>query len=165
MIVVDTNFLVLMLDPESTQDVNGRVARVRHFVETLSKRGDLIVIPAPVISELVAGRAQKVDEVVEALRPLRAFFIQPFDTVIAIEAGERIAAAQSKVPFEERLPGWRVAMKFDAMVAATAIVRGATELYTDDKGLSKYLVGTKVRVVLVDELPLPPEPPQHEFPY
>lgn len=163
MIVVDTNFLVLMIDPASTQDINGRADRVRYFVETLSKTHEEITIPAPALAELVAGRADRVEEIVEAVRGLKAFSVQPFDAVIAIETGERIAVAREQVPEAERLPGWKVAMKYDAMIAATAIVRGARAIYTTDAGFGRYVDGTPVSITMVDDLPLPPEDRQQRL--
>lgn len=164
MIVVDTNFLVLLIDPESSQDIDRRVDRVRHFIDTLSRSKEEVMIPAPSLAELVAGRAERIEEVVEIMRGLKMFSVQAFDLVIAIETGERIAAARNNVPENERLPGWKVAMKYDAMIAATAIVRGARALYTTDTGFRKYLSGSAVELCLVDELPLPPEDTQHRLP-
>lgn len=164
MIVVDTNFLILMIDPTSTQNTNRRADRVRYFIDMLTKSREEITIPAPSLAELVAGRADRVEEIVETVRSLKAFSVQPFDTVIAIETGERVSSAQEKVPAEARLPGWKVAMKYDAMIASTAIVRGARALYTTDTGLAKYLEGTSVAVHLVDDLPLPPEELQKQLP-
>lgn len=161
MIVVDTNFLILMIDPASTQATNGRPEKVKHFVETISKTNTVIMIPAPSIAELVAGRAERIEEIVETVRRLKGFTVQAFDEVIAIETGELIALAQSKIPAADRLPGWKVAMKYDAMIAATAIVRGASDIYTTDTGFAKYLEGSPVKVQLIDELPLPPEVAQH----
>lgn len=162
MIVVDTVFLVLMIDPGSTQG-NGRAEKVRHFVEELSKTNAVVMIPSPVIAELVAGRAQKIEEVVENLRRLKGFTVQPFDEVIAIETGERIAFHQASLKPHDRAQHWKVAMKYDAMIAATAIVRGASELYTDDANLGKYLIGSSVTLRMIDDLPSPPEDPQRRF--
>ncbi|QWW70051.1 type II toxin-antitoxin system VapC family toxin [Rhizobium sp. WYJ-E13] len=162
MIVVDSVFLVLMIDPESTQD-NGRVGKVRHFVQGLSKTNSVIMIPAPAIAELVAGRAQKIEEVVETIRRLKGFTVQPFDEVIAIETGERIAFHQANLKPQDRAAHWKVTMKYDAMIAATAIVRGASDLYTDDPNLGKYLKDTSVTLRLIDDLPSPPEDPQQKF--
>ncbi|MEB3045874.1 hypothetical protein [Rhizobium mulingense] len=47
--------------------------------------------------------------------------------------------------------------------AATAIVRGASDLYTDDPNLGKYLKGTSVTLRLIDDLPSPPEEPQRKL--
>ncbi|MBC7314265.1 MAG: PIN domain-containing protein, partial [Rhizobium sp.] len=93
-------------------------------------------------------------------RKLKVFSLQALDPVIAIETGERIAASMETVPIDQRPAGWKVAMKYDAMIAATAIVRGARALYTTDHGFEKYLKGTSVEVLLVKQLPLPPEDPQ-----
>lgn len=161
MIVVDTNFLVLLIDPDSTQNANREAERVRHFIDVLSETKEEVMIPAPSLAELVAGRAQRVEEIVETVRKLKSFSVQPFDPVIAIETGERISAAIERVPAHQRSPNWKVAMKYDAMIAATAIVRGARALYTTDRGFEKYLDGTGVEICLVGELPLPPEDPQH----
>ncbi len=158
MIVVDTNFLILLLDPASTQDENRNSERVRHFVETLSSAKDTMIVAAPSLAELVAGRANRIDEIVQSVKGLRAVSIQPFDEVIAIETGDRIAAAVASMV--EKPDGWKVAMKYDAMIAATAIVRGATAIYTTDTGIKRYLNDSDVKVVLVGELPLPPEDPQ-----
>lgn len=56
MIVVDTNFLIFMIDPASTQDKNGCTDRVNDFTRTLPKN-TVITVPAPSLAEFVAGRA------------------------------------------------------------------------------------------------------------
>ena len=162
MIVVDTNFLIFMIDPASTQDKNGRADRINFFLRTLPS-STVITVPAPSLAEFVAGRAQRVEEMVETIRKQRGFSVQAFDEVIAIETGERIAQVIEKIPEAQRLPGWRVAMKYDAMIAATAIVRGASDLYTNDPGLGKYLEGSSVALRLIDDLPLPPEELQRKL--
>lgn len=164
MIVVDTNFLVLLIDPASTQNINRRRERVQYLIDRLSKTSTVITIPAPSIAELVAGRADRVEEIVETVRGLRGFSVQPFDEVIAIETGERIAAALSRVHANDRIPGWKAHMKYDAMIAATAVVRGASQLYTTDGGLGGYLDGSGVEVIQIDDLDLPPEDPQIRMP-
>jgi predicted nucleic acid-binding protein len=145
MIVVDTNFLVLLIDPDSTQNVNREADRVRYFIEVLSASKEEVTIPAPSLAELVAGRVERVEEIVETVRKLKVFSVQAFDPVIAIETGERIAAAMAKVPVEQRVPGWKAAMKYDAMIAATAIVRGARAIYTQIPGLNDTFTARRYR--------------------
>lgn len=160
MIVIDTGFLILLVDPESTQNLDRAADRVRNFIDELSRTKEEVLIPAPSLAELVAGRVERVEEIVEIIRRLKTFSLQPFDAVTAIETGERIAAVLQSDKADLRPSGWKVAMKYDAMIAATAIVRGARAIYTTDHGFEKYLVGTSVEVVLVSQLPLPPEDPQ-----
>ncbi|MGV1769492.1 type II toxin-antitoxin system VapC family toxin [Agrobacterium vitis] len=163
MIVVDTNFLVLLLDPDSTQNQNREADRVRFFIDTISSSKEEVMIPAPSLAELVAGRVEKVEEIVETVRRFRVLCVQPFDQVIAIETGERIATARTRISEADKVLGWKVSMKYDAMIAATAIVRGARAIYTTDHGFKKYLEGTGVEICYVDTMPLPPEDPQHKM--
>ncbi|WP_040619426.1 type II toxin-antitoxin system VapC family toxin [Rhodovulum sp. PH10] len=160
MIVVDANFLVVMLDPIAMPHIVKGRERIELFVADLSRNREEVMIPAPVIAEIVAGRVDQVDEIIESLRRNRAFNVQPFDEVVAIEAGLLIRAAVARTPPGQRAPGWKVAMKFDAMVAATAKVWNARAVCTDDGGIAKYLAGTEIEVIKIADLPLPPEDAQ-----
>jgi predicted nucleic acid-binding protein len=132
MIVVDANFLVLLLDPGAMPHLEAGRSRVEFFIEEIGRRKEEIVIPAPVIAEIVSGRIDRIEEIVDALLRNRAFIIHPFDQVTAIETGLLIRRARDRLPESDRLPGWKVAMKYDAMVAATARVRRARSICTDD---------------------------------
>jgi len=163
MIVVDTNFLIFLIDPSSALDGNRNADRVHCFIEHLEKNKEQIMIPAPTLTELVAGRAERVEEVIETIKGLKNFSVQEFDMVIAIQAGELIAKIKERIPKKEQLPGWKVAMKYDAMIAATALVRGARALYTSDNDMKKYLLGSVVDVIRIEDLPLPEEDPQQSL--
>lgn len=163
MIVVDANFLVLLLDPDAMPHLDRGRERIEFFIRELAKDKAEIVIPAPVIAEIVAGRIDRIEEIVEALLRSRYFSVQPFDAVIAIETGELIKRAQDRIPPAQRLPGWKVAMKYDAMIAATAKVRRAKAVCTDDAGLSAHLRDTDIKIIRIEDLPLPPENPQTNF--
>lgn len=161
MIVVDANFLVLLLDPDGAMSHIARgKERILHYIAELSRGRTEIIVPAPVIAELVAGRVERIEEVLSALTSRRGFILLPFDPVIAIQTGELIRRVQDSIPANERLPGWKVAMKYDAMIAATAIVRRARAVCTDDGGIARYLTGSGVEVIRIDDLPLPPEDAQ-----
>jgi predicted nucleic acid-binding protein len=165
MIVVDSNFLILLLAPDAMPHIDAGRSRVEFFIEELGKRKEEIVIPAPVIAEIAAGRIDRIEEIVETLLRNRAFSIHPFDQVTAIEAGYLIKRARDRIPEAQRLPGWKVAMKYDAMIAATARVRRATAICTDDDGLAQHVQGTEITVLKITDLPYRPENPQKSFPY
>jgi len=161
MIVVDANVLVLLLDPDGAMDqIERGKDRILHFIETLAQDRTEIIVPAPVIAELVAGRVERIEEIVTILTRTRGFSVQPFDTVAAIQTGELIRQVQDSIPANERLPGWKVAMKYDAMIAATARVRRAKAVCTADEGMARYLRGSGIDIILISDLPLPPEDPQ-----
>lgn len=161
MIVVDANFLILLLDPEGAMgQIERGKDRILHFIEALVRDRAEIIVPAPVIAELVAGRVERIEEIVTILTRTRGFSVQPFDTVTAIQTGELIREVQDTIPPDQRLPGWKVAMKYDAMIAATARVRRAKAVCTADVGMARYLRGSGIDVILIGDLPLPPEDPQ-----
>jgi predicted nucleic acid-binding protein len=161
MIVVDTNFLILLFDPEAMPRVDRGGDRVRHFIDKLTEKRETIMIPAPALAELVAGRVDRVEEIVAAIRGYSAFEVQPFDEVIAIETGLLIRRWLDKVP--DRPEGSRVPMKYDAQIAATAMVRNARAICTDDQRYDPWLEGTRIEVFQLIDLEPPPEPPQKPF--
>ncbi|RXT52469.1 hypothetical protein B6S44_16970 [Bosea sp. Tri-44] len=163
MIVVDANFLVLLLDPGAMPHLDRGRERVEFFIQELTRQRTEIVIPAPVVAEIVAGRIDRIEEIAATLIQSRFFTVQPFDAVIAIETGEMIKKAQDRIPAAERLPGWRVKMKYDAMIAATAKVRRAKAVCTDDAGLRAHLRDSGIEIIWIDDLPLPPEDSQGTF--
>jgi predicted nucleic acid-binding protein len=160
MIIVDSNFLVLMFDPGAMPHIDRGRERVTHFIAELTASQEVIMIPAPVIAEVVAGRIERTMEIMEELRHQRAFAVQPLDDVIAIERGFLIRAAVDRAPVHERPAGWKVAMKYDAQIAATARVRRARALCTADEGFELYLAGADIEIIRIEDLPLPPAPPQ-----
>ena len=163
MIVVDTNFLILLFDPDALPHVHRGGDRVRHLVEKLTKTRETIMIPAPALAELVVGRVDRVEEIVVAIRGYSAFEVQPFDEVIAIETGLLIQRWLDKIPTQERPETWRVPMKYDAQIAATAVVRNARAICTDDQRYDLWLEGTRIEVFRLIDLDTPPESPQKPF--
>lgn len=164
MIVVDANFLVLLFDPEALPQVERGADRVHHLIATLTKARETIMIPAPAITELVTSRVDRVDEIVAAVRGYSAFEVQPFDEVIAIETGILIQRWLDTIPQQDRPDGWRVPMKYDAQIAATAVMRNARAICTDDRNYGVWLKGTGISVLKLAKLDLPPDPPQHPLP-
>jgi predicted nucleic acid-binding protein len=165
MIVVDANFLVLLLDPGAMPQIDRGRERVAYFISQLTASNEEIMIPASVIAEVVAGRVERTMEIVEELRRHRCFIVQPLDEVIAIETGTVIRAAIDRTPPGERPAGWKVVMKYDAQIAATARVRKARALCTADGGFQVYLEGTEIGILHLEELPLPPASPQTSLPF
>ncbi len=164
MIVVDANFLVLMFDPDAMPHIPGGADRVRLLIETLTTDRQTIVVPTPAIAELVVGRLPRLNEIIAEIRRQRCFRIQEFDQTIAIETGIIIEAAlkrRSAFP----LTDGRVAMKYDAMIAATARVLGADAICTDDRGYGPWVEGTSIAVRTIGDLPLPPQPAQSSLPF
>ena len=69
-----------------------------------------------------------------------------------------------RIELNRRAPApTRAKAKFDDQIVAIAAVEGASLIYSDDKDIAK-LVGGRLRVVSIAELPLPPEDAQGTLP-
>jgi predicted nucleic acid-binding protein len=164
MIVADANFLILLLDLDAMSHIDRGHDRVTHFIETMKKSREEIMIPAVVLSEVVAGRIDRVEEIMETIRRERAFILQPLDETIAIETGYLIRDMKNKTPPHDRTPGWATMMKYDAIIAATAVVRNARAIVTDNsRDFNKLLDGRGVEVMTLESLPAPPEKQEDLF--
>lgn len=165
MIVVDANFLMLLFEPDALPHVDRGGDRVRRLIDDLTKSRETIMIPAPAIAEVVAGRVDRVDEIVAEIRTYRVLEVQPFDQVIAIETGILIRRWLDGIPQQDRREGDRISMKYDAQIAATALTRRARAICTDDRNYGVWLEGTGIEILKLAELNLPPDPPQHPLPW
>jgi predicted nucleic acid-binding protein len=132
-VAVDACVLMLILDTQTVDQKRlARQEKARfHFVKFESEGADF-VIPAPVFSELVAG-GQDGEIAAEALvRREQHIRVPAFDLDASRVAG-RITALRLK----NRGATPRALVKFDAMIAATAIASGATCILTADSDIAK----------------------------
>jgi len=114
---------------------------------------------------LAAGRLSRIEEILQDLKAQRVFVIQQFDEVIAIETGGLIDKMKRAIPVAERPQGFRTMMKYDAMIAAAARVRGARALATDNvRDFAPMLAGWKIEIIALVDLPLPPPEQPGLFP-
>ena len=171
MVVFDTSVLLLLLhpgarapiDPNTNLPVDRAQARVEHLVSELSKAREKIVIPTPVLSELLVHAGEATNQYLDQLNSNSAFRIANFDQRAAIEAavamkdaidrgGLRIDSSDSAAS--------RGKVKFDRQIVAIAKAEGATAIYSDDGDVIKYAKHAGLRAFRTVELDLPPEDPQ-----
>jgi len=167
MVVVDTATLLFILQPDARaplgddgQPVPKCRERVELLLKNLSDAGIRVVVPTPVLAELMvsvgSGKIQLLGEITQSA----AFSVVAFDQIAAIEC------ACLKDPELEKKKGpkeTKAKVKFDRQILAVAKVAGAQTLYTDDKRLIACATTNGLRTVRMQDLPLPPEPPQGEL--
>lgn len=162
--VADSSVLLHLFDPHCAPpiDGNGRKIdrcneRIEALVSRLSKAGDVLVIPTPVLAEILtqAGKAGAVWlGKIEGKRVLR---VEPFDQRAAVEC--------AAMAFERKTRNksvTRTVAKFDEQIVAIARVVGATEIYSDDAYI-RELAGSELSVIGIGDLPLPSPPPQPDM--
>ena len=119
LIVCDAGVLIALLDSSDAHHNAARDALAVHI-----ERGDRFVLPVSAYAEILVGplrRDESAARVVEDLVDQLPMVVQPVDRVLA-----RVAA-ELRARYERlRLP--------DALVIATAMTIGASELLTTDQG-------------------------------
>lgn len=162
-LVVDSTTLTLLvnpassppLDPATDEPVVDARERVEFLVASLTA-GDTLVIPTPVLAEVLVTAADAGPEVLQQLTDLARVRIEPFDQRAAVETAymtrEAIAAGHKKGGSPKP---WQ-AVKIDRQVVAVGRVHGADRLYTDDGDLADFARALRMDVVSTADLPRPP---------
>ncbi|PZQ48766.1 MAG: hypothetical protein DI556_13185 [Rhodovulum sulfidophilum] len=174
MVVFDTSVLLLALDPSTAPPLDPvtktplprAIERVEHLIHQLAEEKQTIIIPTPVLTEIMVYAATAGVRWLQYFNGTAVFRIAPFDQRAAIEAaisikdsldrgGLRIDATDSGVS--------RGKVKFDRQIVAIAKVEGADAIYSDDDHIASIGKATGLRVHRTWELDLPPEDPQHSM--
>jgi predicted nucleic acid-binding protein len=134
--------------------------RLEALVERIAKERDTILIPTPVLSELLVCISP--DNITDLLAQLNAsiwFRVEAFDSAAAVELGVRTARAITAGDKREGAPAdtpW-TKVKFDRQIVAIAIVNGASEIISDDPHVKALGERWGIKVTSVDDLPIPEE--------
>jgi|SRR5271166_5510594 len=168
MAAFDATVLTLVLNPASDCPPDPRTKtpvlkareRVEFLIQTLSKAKTKIVIPTPVLSEVLVEAGSAGLAYIQILSKQFVFDIRPFDEIAAIELAEMTKRAidagdkreGEKQPYQK--------IKLDRQIAAICKVAGVSTLYVSDNSLANFARKSGLSVIGVHELPLPPEPPQ-----
>jgi predicted nucleic acid-binding protein len=155
-------------DPKSGGPLDDFQARLILLVDTISKaKGSRIVIPTPALAEFLVGVSPEAGAAyISNLSRIRGVKISTFSIRAAIEFSEiqrHAIQEQKKLKPEDRS---RLARpKFDHQIVAIARAEGATRIYSDDDGLSRFAKRAGIETVKTHELPLPPRDAQGVLPF
>jgi predicted nucleic acid-binding protein len=174
MVVIDATMLMLIFRndvPERLTDSTGKTIdhvreRVNYLVKTLEAAKSRIVIPTPVLSELlVRAGAQETQRILEEINKLAVFRVEPFETRAAIEVAvmTRGALASGDKRGGSTAPWAKI--KFDRQIVAIAKVVQATEIYTDDEDVANIARLVNIPTIGLAKLALPPESAQGQLPF
>jgi hypothetical protein len=144
MIVIDANVLSLFLYPSSSvpndfktkKPIPGARERVQALISEIESNGDLVVIPAPVLSEALVVAAPDVGPYVDVLEKSPHFQVAPFGQKAAIELALHLKAAKAAGDKRDGLAAdeciWDK-VNFDRQIVAIAKVVGALVIYSTDR--------------------------------
>lgn len=171
MVVMDATTLMLLFqpnssppnDPETGKPLEKCKERIEILLQGLSQASIKVLIPTPVLSEILVASGPDKVRILGEINNAFAFQVQPFDQAAAIEVAmltDTDLQSQKKLTLQET----KAKVKYDRQIIAIAKVSGVKTIYSDDIGLGKRAVSNGIAVVKTSDLPLPPEPPQAELP-
>jgi len=156
-VCVDSNIMVWGIKETASPSQMDMIPRAKDFLKWLDDNDKQIMIPTPVVTELLMPIP--LEDHYSFLQKLRdRFLIFPFDELAAIKCAE-IWQAKAK---DEVLKEYREThhvnkqqIKFDYQIAAIAVTRGVECIYSHDPHLRKF-VGD---IIPVREMSIPIPPP------
>lgn len=163
MVLFDTTFLSLLLHPEAKpplgsdgNPVSRCKDRIENLIQSLSDRKTKIIIPTPVLSEILVLSGKSGPDYLNAINERACFEIKSFDQKAAIEAATQIRDAMSGGDKKGAAGGTWAKAKFDRQIVAIAKVEGVQTIYSDDKDVEAFAKAVGIEVKTVEQLDLPP---------
>lgn len=165
MIILDTTILLLFLDKATPppMPISFPHERVAFLIQTLEEKNIKIIIPTPVISEILFLSGPAGSSYLTILNKSNVFKIAAFDllaaTELAIFSREAIRPAKKMRPSTQ---SW-AKVKYDRQIIAIGKTLGVTTIYTDDKDLKAFAKTQSINPIGLAELPIPPEAMQQKM--
>lgn len=125
------------------------------LVETFKAQGQTVLIPTPVLSEVLVGADGAGPRYLDILGNTSRFRIAPFDERAAIELAEMTRKAHSGGSLRAGTNVTRARLKFDRQILAIARVQNEKHIYTDDGKMSATAKAQGFKVTATRDLPLP----------
>jgi len=171
MVVIDATTLLLLFDPNASpprdpstkKPVDKCKERIQFLLTTLNDSGTRVIVPTPVLSELLVRAGEARPQFLSEITNSPAFVVAPFDLKSAVELSFLLEAqkAVGKKKMSDR-ETW-AKLKFDRQIIAIAKVHSAKTIYSDDFGVEAVAKANGMRTVHTWELPLPPAAAQGEL--
>jgi len=170
MVVFDSSVLLLVLDPnakapndpDTGKPLEKAAERIRYLIENLSTAKEKIIIPAPVLSEVLVYADDAFQPYLDTLNEQSVFRIAPFDQKAAMEAALTLRDAIRRGGHRVDTTGpdaTKGKIKFDRQIVAVAKAEKAHTIYSDDADIHGYAKQAGLKAYRTAELDLPPEDP------
>jgi len=171
-VVFDSAFLLLVLDPKaptprdpkSDKIIEKGRARVEYLIDSLSDARTRMLVPAPVLAEVLVHAGAATAGYIVKIRGVSSMQVADFDTLAAIECAQLTGAALKKGKKRGAASNepWQK-VKIDRQIIAIAKVHRAEIIYTCDAGLAGASRAEGFDVKHVADPPMPPLKDQAEM--
>ncbi|MGO9269740.1 MAG: PIN domain-containing protein [Terriglobia bacterium] len=132
----DSSFLTLIFNRQAKASVANAAELVDDLIKFLAEETAKIIIPTPVLTEVLIKARDAGPTYLEKLKPYACFQIRPFDEKSAVELAETLVASIGKIRTKREVSQTKITL--DRQIVATAKAHSATEMYSDDKELRSF---------------------------
>lgn len=159
-VVLDTSVLIYLvypsssapLDPKTGKPVTHCQERIEGLLEQLDEQETQLVVPTPVLSELLILADTRQVEILAAVANKRSVQVVNFDQMAAVE---NAALRRNKKLTAKARSETKKEVSFDLQILAIARVAHADLVMTDDDNLRKRCVKAGFAVQGIADLPIP----------
>lgn len=166
MVILDTTMLLLFLnkDTRAPAHVSHPQDRVRFLIDSLQKKGEKIIIPTPVLTEVLILSGSAGESYLPILEKYNVFKIASFDVRAAVTLAI-LSRSESKKHGNKRGPSvesW-AKVKYDRQIVSIGMTLGVSEIYSDDKELRNLAQANDIKPFGLADLILPPQAAQQKM--
>lgn len=158
-VVIDTSVLLYLVDPHTPAPLDGNSGkpvqhckeRIEGLIETLDQSATVLIVPTPVLSELLICASSRQTELLNVLTGKRGVQVASFDEIAAVENAQlrRTKRLNTKHRGETKKE-----VSFDLQILAIARAAQADLVLSDDDNLRKRCLQSGMEVMGIAELAL-----------
>ena len=142
------------LDPATNDPVEDAKARIDLLIQDHIRRDERIIIPTPVLSEVLVHADSASFRYLKTIQDSSSFKIVAFGQRAAVELARMYHKTLIEGGIRAGSNASRAKIKFDRQIIAIAVAENQTTIYSDDNNLAKFAVTCNLKVVRIHELPL-----------
>jgi len=153
LVAFDANTCIWGIKKQFTAGQEDNVTRAVNLIDKLSSRDIYVLLPNPVVSELLSPIEAYEDQMREYGRLAETFAIGTFDNRASLELARILSyhiveknKAYQNVGISKRC------MKYDAYIIAIALANNAEGIYSEDKDF-KFIAQDFIEILSLDDLP------------
>jgi predicted nucleic acid-binding protein len=155
MIAFDTSFLTMLFVPDAKHEIRDARARINFLVSEIHATGERILVPTPVLSELLVQSGDAREQIIAELTKSPKFLLAAFDIPCALELALMTDAAFTSKDKKSGATGPYIKVKFDRQIVATAKAHGARIMYSDDGDIRAICAREELKCDGVADIKLP----------
>jgi len=169
-VILDSTVLLLLFFPDASPPLDETTKqplaqckeRIERLIRDFVRSKTSIVIPTPVLSEILVASGADKSRILNVIHATHAFKVQPFDEAAAIEVAMMTGVGEIKTKGHATLET-KAKIKYDRQIIAIAKVNNIMTIYSDDRALGEKARANGITVLTTADLPLPELPPQTEM--